>query len=68
MSQEASIIINGVELSGGQAMTIRVAVSQFFTEMSDDPHSLGDDEHGIAMTKAYKERCGEILAFMAKYS
>ncbi len=65
MSEEAIVTINGVPLSSAQSMTFRVAVSQFFSEMSADPCALGEDEHGVTMTRHYKERCAEIIALMA---
>lgn len=46
-SYEPEITINGITLTTNQAMTVRVAVSQF------DP-DCGDDEHGKHMTAAYK--------------
>ncbi|SCB30145.1 hypothetical protein [Rhizobium lusitanum] len=66
MRSEAKVFINDVELSNAQAMALRVAVTQLFADMSADPYSLGEDEHGVAMTKDYKDRCGEILAVMIK--
>lgn len=66
MSAEATVTINGVTLSNGQAMAVRVAISQFFSEMSADPMACGEDDHGIAMTRLYKENCGAVLALMAK--
>ncbi|RKD68950.1 hypothetical protein [Rhizobium sp. WW_1] len=66
MSDEASVTINGKQLSSAQAMTLRVAVMNFFSEMTGDPHVLGDDEHGVTMTRLYKEHCAEIIALMAR--
>lgn len=54
---EPEIIINGHKLTNAQAMTVRVAVSSF------DPE-CGDDETGIAMTKAYKEHANEVFRIM----
>jgi hypothetical protein len=56
--QEPRITINGVELSIGQAMTMRVALSAFDCD-------CGDDEHGKAMTAGYKARTNEIFRLMA---
>lgn len=50
--EEADITINGEPLTIGQAMTIRVALEVFATDISE---GLGDDEHGKRMTQAYKE-------------
>ena len=55
---EPTITINGVTLSQGQAMTVRVALSAFAMDLRD---GLGDDEHGKAMTAAYRARLSEIL-------
>ena len=50
--------LNGVALTVGQAMTLRVALSGF--DMSLAAEGLGDDEHGIAMTKAYRARVQDL--------
>jgi hypothetical protein len=63
MTNEPKITINGRELTEAQAMTIRVAVSAFLVEMSDDD-ALGGDQHGIAMARAYWERCTELVKMM----
>lgn len=63
MSQEADISINGIQLSEGQSLTFRVALSAFLTSLDE---GLGDDEHGKAMTKAYKQRTSEILKYIHK--
>jgi hypothetical protein len=60
---EPEIIINGMRLSSAQAMAVRVAVTSYHGEMSD-PVALGDDDHGRAMTKAYRERLSEVLRQM----
>jgi len=54
---EPEIIINGVRLTDAQAMAIRVAISSF------DP-DCGDDEHGLAMRKAYVDRLNEVFRIM----
>lgn len=61
MTNEPEIIINGVQLHSAQAMMLRVALS--------GPHIdwyCGDDEHGLTMTKLYKQRAREVLAIMFK--
>lgn len=55
--KEASVTINGHELSTAESMTLRVALSCF------DGDS-GDDEHGRFMTKAYNEAKGRILKYI----
>ncbi len=54
---EPDIIINGVQLTAAQAMAVRVAVSSFDVD-------CGDDEHGIAMNKAYEARINEVFRIM----
>ena len=49
---EPHIIINGIPLTEGQAMAVRVAVTSFRSEMQM-PGALGNDEHGIAMAAGY---------------
>lgn len=55
---EARITINGVELTVGQAMTIRCALNSFGASLVED--GLGGDEHGNAMTEAYLANIREI--------
>lgn len=50
---EPEITINGVRLTSGQAMAVRVAISSFNPD-------CGDDEHGRAMSKAYADRLREV--------
>lgn len=65
MKDEPLIVINGHALDGAQALAVRVAISNWFAELSFDPKSLGDDEHGLAMTKLYMARLGEVLVIMS---
>lgn len=55
---EPRITINGVVLSNGAAMTIRVAVENFAMWLHEN--GLGEDEHGQAMTKGYLDRIKDI--------
>ena len=57
---EADIEIYGQQLSFGQAMTLRVALSSFIAELQYDENSLGTDELGRSMRKNYLERAREI--------
>lgn len=57
MDDEPEIVINGTRLSHAQAMTVRVAITSFNPD-------CGDDQHGIAMTKAYAERANEVFRIM----
>lgn len=56
---EARITINGVELTVGQAMTIRCALNSFGASLADG--GLGDDEHGNTMTEIYLANIREIM-------
>ena len=55
---EPIITINGIQLTDGQAMTVRGALNGFSVDLQD---GLGDDEHGRAMTGAYQDRLSEIF-------
>jgi hypothetical protein len=58
MTGEPRISINGVLLSEGQALAVRVACEAFITEMRTK--GLGDDEHGKTMARMYIERLIEV--------
>jgi hypothetical protein len=61
---EPKITVNGEELTPGQAMTLRVALTKFVADMRDE--GLGDDEMGKHLAKGYIERGNEVLQFMLK--
>ena len=60
---EPDITINGVVLSFGQAMALRVAASTFLMEMSQ-PDPLGNDGAGRGIANGYRERMTEVCALM----
>lgn len=60
MLGEPEIIINGVRLNEAQAMTVRVAVSNFNPE-------CGKDAHGRAIERAYKDRLNELARIMTRH-
>ncbi len=62
MDTEADITINGTRLTEGQAMTVRVALSDLAASLFAG--GLGDDEHGKRMTDGYQKRLTEIFALM----
>lgn len=63
---EPEISIYGQTVTSAQAMAIRVAGTDFYTQ-TEDLTMLGDDEHGRAMTAAYRARLKEVLdAFAGK--
>ena len=55
---EKEIIINGVTLTNAQALTVRVAVSSFHTDMKEN--GLGNDETGKAIANLYIKRAHEV--------
>lgn len=56
---EPDIIINGRQLTKAQAMVVRVAVSCF------DP-DCGNDDPGMAISKAYHSRMIEVFMMMLR--
>jgi hypothetical protein len=58
MMDEPYITINGTPLTIGQAMTVRVALSDFAITLEG---GLGDDAQGRELAKAYRERLVEIF-------
>ncbi len=60
--KEASMSIDGVHLSEGQVMTLRVAMESFASGLVTD--GLGDDLHGKYMTQAYLDRVQEMRVLM----
>ena len=59
--------INGIPLSIGEAMTIRVALEHFYAFIADKD-ALGLDEHGKRMQTAYTARCLGIFRLMTAES
>ena len=59
---EPRITIDGIVLTTGQAMTVRVALASFTLDVKVG--RLGSDEHGVAVTAAYKARLEEILKLL----
>lgn len=61
---EPQIDINGMRLSVGQAMALRVACTAYLDEMANDPDALGADEHGRRMTLLYATRLRDVVRLM----
>lgn len=61
---EAAITINGHTLTEGEAMTVRVALTDFLFTLAD-PNGLGDDDHGRRMTAGYRDCSKAVLRLMA---
>lgn len=59
---EATVVINGVQLNVGQAMALRVAIGHFLDNMQSD--GLGESAEGRAMARAYCARASEIEQLM----
>ena len=58
---EPDITIEGVQLSFGQSMALRVAATDFLMQM-DDPETAG--ALGKHLTQGYRDRLSEILKLM----
>ena len=58
---EADIVVEGVRLSFGQSMALRVAASDFLMQM-DDPETA--EALGQQLAQGYRDRLGEILKLM----
>ena len=53
---EATVTVNGITLSEGEVMTLRVALNDFRADLeSKGKDALGADEHGRAMVEGYKQ-------------
>lgn len=61
---EPHISINGVVLSEGQSMAVRVACSSFFAEMSGA--ALWHDDLGRQIQGGYRDRLKEVLALICE--
>ena len=64
MACEPQIVINGVQLTEAQAMTVRAAVVSFQSNQLSNPNGLGDDEHGRAMATLYGSHASDVLHLM----
>ena len=58
---EAHVVINGVTLTFGQSMALRVAASDFHMQMSD--HETAE-AIGWQLADGYKARLSEVLKLM----
>lgn len=62
--QEPIIVINGTQLTAGQAMSVRVAVTSFITEMRTI--GLGKDTVGKSIAENYAKRLSEVVSIMSR--
>ncbi|OUX87962.1 MAG: hypothetical protein CBB95_07615 [Alteromonas sp. TMED35] len=60
--EEPIVIINGKALTEPQAMTVRAAIENFDADLKKN--GLGDDAHGVEMTKLYRDRISEIRSLI----
>ncbi|MDU8350864.1 hypothetical protein RYA05_03030 [Pseudomonas syringae pv. actinidiae] len=58
-TSEATIVIDGVQLSSSQSMTVRVALDSFRDQLFE--RGLGDDAHGISMVESYTKNAAEVI-------
>lgn len=58
------ITINGHTLSPGHIVTIKVALESFAMDLKDS--GLGDDQHGLTMTRLYLDRIAEIRSILRR--
>lgn len=65
MEPEAEIVINGIRLSTGEAMTLRVAMGSLSLDLLDDL-ALGNDETGKSLTQGYRSCLTSITKAMMK--
>ena len=65
MKDEPKITINGTELSAAEAMTLRVAVTNFMQDLKD-PEGRVSDRHGRHMTLSYKANSATIMLLMTR--
>lgn len=61
---EAAKTLNGVTLSVGQAMTLRVAIESMSMGLYSDASALGTDLHGETMRVLYLARLVELRAIL----
>lgn len=60
---EASITVNGVPLTTGQSMTVRVALSLFLMDMNNED-AIGTDLTGDSIRRGYLKCGAEVLRLM----
>ena len=64
--KEPLITINGVELTQGQAMTMRVALQHLALDMHE-PSALGKDKVGRDIAKGYVRNVANINDIIARW-
>jgi len=64
MFYEPKITVNGVELSVGEAMTVRVAVNNLLHDMLR-PGALGFDKVGVDIAHGYSRCAASVISKMS---
>ena len=59
---EPHVVINGIVCTDAMAMTIRVALSCYLTDVTHN--GLGDDEMGKGICEGYKQQIAKIHEIM----
>lgn len=62
--REATILINGRELTSQESMTLRVAISSFIMHLKLE--GLGDDEHRKEMTALYTKYARTVEGYLVR--
>ncbi len=62
MKDEAEVIINGIRMGDGCALTIRVAIEVFAAHLVEK--GCGEDEHGKQLCLNYMDRINDIRRAM----
>ena len=62
---EVSVVIDGVPLRIGEVMTLRVALTSFLVDMSNEG-SMGDDEIGEGTRLGYQKAGIELLKLLTR--
>jgi len=61
-SDEAEVIINGVQLTEAQSRAVRVAMNGFLQDQVEN--GLGDDDAGIRISAGYQASAREVLSYI----
>jgi hypothetical protein len=63
---EPTIVINGCRLTDSQSMAVRMAVSDLYAGICQNPCTMGKDELGQSFAATCKERSQEVLVLMGR--
>jgi hypothetical protein len=65
VNDEPVITVNGVALSRGATISVRVAVNHHLSWLKEDDAALGRDGHGVAMREGYIGHLEKVVVAMA---